>query len=335
MFCTSCGTELPTDAEFCTECGARNEGEYVVAAATRPTAAATTNRRAGRGKWIAVASLAVIAVALAGTYVYVNRVAKQRVDEVIADLEDKVGLVYTDFSANPLTRSVTLRNITITTIAGAPIDGVSMKSLTVSGDPARDADPQHVDIRVDKLALDLARMGPKWAQLLTMGYGSVVVDTRLDYRYSRNAGEFDLNHLEVAAPDLLTIGMSLHLGNLAADAGSPGEALSRPATTIRSGELMIRDAVLIDRIILMLAEKDHTTPEAYKQQITAMISALFGNGPDKLDNGPAASIVSMINDPRGTVRFTIAPKEPVALSELKKAGDPASQIRLLNLQVSN
>ena len=326
MYCTNCGAELPLDAEFCVECGTRDEG--AVAGATEPV-----RSRAGKAKWMAFAAVAVLAAVVAGAYLYANQVAKQRVDEVIAELDGKVGLAYGDVSANPFTRSVTIKDVKVTSIAGKPIDGVSMESLSLKGKPDKDADPQELDARVNKLTLDLARMGPQWAQLLTMGYGTVVIDSRLDYRYSRKAGEFDLNRLEIAGQDLLAVSVSLHLGDIGADIESPAQALSRPTTTIRGGELMIKDAVFIERLVNSLAAKDGVDPAAYKKQLTDTVTAVLGGGSSKLDKDLPAAIVGLINEPRSSLRFTIAPKDPVSLAQIKGAHDPARQIELLNLQV--
>ena len=328
MFCTNCGVELPANAQFCVECGTRTEVEVV-------SAAAVPALRRSRVKWAAIGTLAVALAAVCGTYLYANRVAKQKVDEAIAELDGKVGVTYGAVSANPLTRSVTISDVLVTSIEGKPVDGVSMASLTLSGNPGKDADPQELDVRVNKLTLDLARMDPEWAQLLTMGYGTVVVDSRLDYRFSRKTGELDLNRLEIAGQDLLTVGLSLHLGDIDADVASSKDALSRPTMTIRGGEIMIKDAVVIERLINSLAEKDGITPDVYKKRLTDTAVGLLGGGSGKLGNDVSVAVVRLINEPRGTLRVTIAPEAPVSLEELKRAGDPGTQFTMLNLQVGS
>jgi len=96
---------------------------------------------------------------------------------------------------------------------------------------------------------------------------------------------------------------------------------------------MIKDAVLIDRLVNSLAEKDGVDPAAYKKRLTDTVAALLGGGSSKLDKDLPAAIVGLINEPRSTLRFTIAPKDPVTLAQLKDAAEPASQIKLLNLEV--
>jgi hypothetical protein len=297
--------------------------------------AAPPTLRRSRVKLAAIGTLAIAVAAVGGAYLYASRVAKQKVDEAIAELHGKVGVTYGDVSANPLTRSVTISDVKVTSVESKPVHGVSMESLTVSGNPGKDADPQELDVRVNKLTLDLARMGPEWAQLLTMGYGTVVVDSRLDYRFSRKTGELDLNRLEIAGQDLLTVGLSLHLGDIDADVASPRDALSRPTMTIRRGEIMIKDAVVIERLINSLAEKDGITPDLYKKRLTDTAASLLGGGSGKLGNDVSAAVVRLINEPRGTLRVTIAPEAPVSLEELKRAGDPGTQFTMLNLQVGS
>jgi hypothetical protein len=279
--------------------------------------------------------LAIAVAAVGGAYLYANRVAKQKVDDAIAELDGKVGVTYGDVSANPLTRSVTISDVKVTSVESKPVDGVSIESLTLSGNPGKDADPQELDVRVKKLTLDLARMGPEWAQLLTMGYGTVVVDSRLDYRFSRKTGELDLNRLEIAGHDLLTVGLSLHLGDIDADFASPKDALSRPTMTIRRGEIVIKDAVVIERLINSLAEKDGITPAAYRERLTFTAAGLLGGGSGKLENDASAAVVRLINEPRSTLRITIAPEAPVSLEALKRAGAPGAQFTMLNLQVGS
>jgi hypothetical protein len=330
MYCTNCGVELPVNAQFCVECGTRTEIEVVSVAALPPVPA-----RRRRVKWVAIGTLAVAVAAVGGAYLYANRLAQQKVDEAIAELDGKVGLAYGDVSANPFTRSVTIKDVKVTSIAGKPIDGVAIERLSIKGKLAKDADPQELDARVSKLTLDLSRMGPEWAQLLTMGYGTVVVDSRLDYRYSRKSGEFDLNRLEIASQDLLTVGLSLHLGDLGTDLASPKDALSRQTVTIRGGDLFVKDAVFIERLINSLAEKDGITPAVYKERLTDTVSALLGGGSGKLENDVSAAVVRLINEPRSSLRVTIAPEAPVSLEALKRAGDPDTQLAMLNLQVGS
>jgi len=288
-----------------------------------------------RKHWVVFGAIALVGVVVCGVYLYANRLAKIKVDEAIARLDGKVGLVYGDVSANPFTRSVTIKDVKVTSIAGKPIDGVSMESLSLKGNPAADADPQELDARVSKLTLNLARMGPEWAQVMSMGYGTVVVDSRLDYRFSRKTGQLDLNQFEIAGQDLLTVGLSLHLGEVSADVESPEQALSRPTTTIRGGEVMIKDAVFVDRMISSLAEKEGLSSADYKKRLTRTAEALLGGGSGKLERDVSAAIVRLINEPRSTLRITIAPTEPVSLEALNRASDPGTQLALLNLQVSN
>jgi hypothetical protein len=328
MYCINCGVELSANAQFCVECGTRADLEAV------PLVAPLVVRRS-RVKWVAIGTLAVAVVGVGGAYLYANHLAKQKVDEAIAELDGKVGVTYGDVTANPLIRSVTISDVLVTSIEGKPVDGVSMASLTLSGDPGKDADPQELDVRVNKLTLDLARMGPEWAQLVTMGYGTVVVDSRLDYRFSRKTGELDLNRLEIAGEDLLTVGLSLQLGDIDADVASPKEALSRPTMTIRGGELVIKDAVVIERLISSLAEKNGVTTAVYKERLTGSAAALLGGGSGKLEKDVSAAIVRMIKEPRSTLRVTIAPEAPVSLEALKRAGAPGAQFTMLNLQVGD
>jgi len=328
MFCTNCGVELTNDARFCVECGTQTEVEAV------PVAAPASVRR-GRRTPVVIGAVALAVVAAGGAYWYTNRLAKLKVDEVVAELDGKVGVTYADVSANPFTRAVSLKDVTITSLAGKPIDGVRVQVLTIKGNPAKDADPHELDVRVDNLSLDLARMGPVWAKWVTMGYGTVVVDSHLDYQYSRKAGEFDLNRFEIAAQDLLSVSLSLHLGDIGADVASPKEALSQPTMTIRGGELEIKDAVLIDRLINSMAEKDGVTAAAYKERLTDTVSAVLAGGGRKLESDLSTAVVRLINEPRGTLRVTIAPEAPVSLQALKKAGDPGRQVMMLNLKVGN
>lgn len=328
MFCTNCGVELPDSARFCVECGTQAE------ASPSPASQPQATRRS-RKPALAVGALALLLAAVGGAYWYANRLAKQKVDEVIAGLEGKVGLTYGKVQANPFLQTVSLRDITITSVEGKPVDGVTVENLTVGGISRKGEDPQELDVRIDGLTLDLARMGPEGAKWMLLGYGTIVVDSRIDYRFSRETGEFDLNQFEVAGQDLMTVGLSLQLGGIEPDVESPNEALSRPATTIRAGELVVKDAVVLERFLNNMAEKEGVSPEEFRARLAEMAEALLGRGGAELQAETVAAAVQMINEPRSTLRITIAPEAPVSVAALKKARDPIRQIGMLNLQVGS
>lgn len=328
MFCTHCGVEIQDSARFCVECGTQAEG-------SPPPVAQEPAKRRSRTSALAIGAVALLAAAAGGAYWYANLLAKQKVDEVIAGLDGKVGLTYDEVDANPFLQSVSIRGITVTSVEGKPVDGVSVESLTVAGISRKGADPQELDVRIDGLTLDLAQMGPEGAKWLALGYGTVVLDSRIDYRFSRAQGELDLNRFEVSGPDVMTIGVSLHLGDIAADVESPEEAFARPATTIRAAEFVIKDAVVMERFMNGLAAADGVSPEEYRQRLAGMAEVMLGRDGVGLGDGTAAAVAQMINEPRGTFRITVAPETPVSLGALKKARDPVRQIGMLNLKVGS
>lgn len=326
MYCTNCGVELPADARFCVECGTQVEVKAEPAVVAPPV-------RRSRKRWVIVGAIALVTAAVGGAYWHVNRLAKIKVDEFIADLEGKVGMTYGDVSANPFSRSVTLSDLKITSIEGKPIDGVTVKSLRVAGSPKQEADPQELDLRIEKLTLDLAQMGPEGAKWMAMGYGPVVLDGRVDYRFSRKSGELDLNQLEIAGHDLITVGVSLHLGDIEARFEFPEEALSQPTVTVRGGEFVIKDAVVLERFLDSLAEKEGVSPTAYRERLATTAKAILGSGSGGTENDVSAAVVRLINEPRSTLRISFAPDAPVSLEALKRARDPGRQLEMLNLRV--
>jgi hypothetical protein len=328
MFCTNCGVELPANARFCIECGTHADVEAAPVAATPQV-------RRNRVKWVVSGAIALLVAAVGGGYLYANRLAKSKVDEVIASLEGKVGLTYGDVGTNILSQSVTLSDIRITSLEGKPVDGVTIKSLSVAGNPKQDADPQELDVRIEKLTIDLAQMGPEGAKWIALGFGPVVLDALVDYRFSRSTGEFDLNRLEIAGQDLMTVGVSLHLGDIDPQVEFPEEALSQPTVTVRGGEFVIKDAVIIERFIDGLAEKEGVSPVAYRQRLTEITKAMVGGGSSGSGDGVSAAVVRLINEPRSTHRISIAPHVPVSLGALKQAGDPGRAITMLNVQVGS
>jgi hypothetical protein len=169
-------------------------------------------------------------------------------------------------------------------------------------------------------------------KLAGMGYERLEFDAHLDYRFSPEAREFHLNRLQIVGQDLVAIEASLHVGDLP-DESELSERGPSPSTTIRGGELMIKDAVVVERLVNSLAEKDGVDPAAYKKRLTDMVTAMLGGGSGKLDKDLPAAIVGLINEPRSTLRFTIAPKDPVTVAQIKSAAEPASLIKLLNLEV--
>ena len=268
MFCSNCGAELLPKASFCVSCGAPtsdelNREESVI----KPGSA---SKRSGRGKWL-LGTLVVAAAAAAGGYLYVNNLAKARLDEMLAEIEAKVTLTYADARANPFTQAVIIEGINVTSIKGQPVDGLTIDRLQVKGAVNRESDPEKLDIRIDGLKLDIARVGPKWGEALMMDAGVLEFDSHLDYEFSRSAGNLDVNEFEIVAHDMATVRASLNLGNVPADAELSAEAIAQPATSIRRAEFMIEDAVFIDHLIRKTAERQKMSPEELDGKIVTGI----------------------------------------------------------------
>jgi len=104
---------------------------------------------------------------------------------------------------------------------------VTVQSLRVAGNTSQDTDPQELALRIEKLTLDLAQLGPEGSEVDGSGVRPMVVDARVDYRFSRKSGELELNQLEIAGQDLITFGVSVHLA-------TSTRALSFPRKRCRS-----------------------------------------------------------------------------------------------------
>lgn len=334
MFCTNCGERIESGATFCAECGTQVEAN---ATAEPDVQLSHRPERKTRKSWLIVPLLgAAVAAGGAFSYFHASRIARERVDAALAEMAEDVGVTYGSVRANPLTGRVTISDVKVVSIQGKPIEGITIDRILARGDTEKSSDPQSLDLVIDHLTFDLPKIGRPGTDWLSMGYQQVVIDSQLDYRYSRKEGKFDLNHFQLAGKDLMTLEASLHLGDIKPEFEDMSQALSDPATTIQGGSFAIRDAIVIDRLLTSLAAKQNTKPEVLRQKLADTAAQLLaGPSSSKVEKDVVAAIVRLIREPGASLQLRMSPTSPVSVKQLKRSRTPAEQAQLLGLEIGS
>jgi len=68
--------------------------------------------------------------------------------------------------------------------------------------------------------------------------------------------------------------------------------------TIHGGEFVMKDAVVLERFLDSLAEREGVSPTAYRERLATTAKAILGSGSDGTENDLSAAVVRLINEPR-------------------------------------
>lgn len=356
MFCTECGNELSSDARFCESCGAVNEDAVGAPPAAEPPVASRPGapraeaapvgavpgpaepvaRAAPRRRLLlpAIAGVVLVLAACSGAYAYVNHRATQKVEELRARMKEQVDFEYGSVHTNPFTMSVTVGDLKVTALDGKPVEGITIREVTVRGGSIRGDVPKELGVEIDDLTLDTARMGAEARSLAELGFPQLVFDAALDYRYSPDTREFDLNRLRFAGQDIFAIEASLHLADLPPQQEFAANGLSR-TTTLRSAELVLSDFVIIDRIAGIVAAKQEMPPEQLKDLFLAGVDQVLADAPSEFRRNASTALGKLVREPGSRVKLTFAPENPVTFAAIGDASSMRRRLQLLNISITN
>ncbi len=281
---------------------------------------------------LAVAGIGVGAVAIGlytGVSIYTSKAAEARIDELIADVDDAVVVEYDSAKVSLLGQNLTVNNIRVAPIEAPDqvvnIDKIIVREYDDQSDFPTVFDASIKGIQVKPEQANVAMIAPFLSQA---GYNdSLNLDTR--YTYDETSGDMTLEEFRLGADDLGYFEVTFQLGNF-----DPA-ATTNDALTLHAAEIVYQDQSFVENLLASMAAQSNQDVKEFKTQLTSGIAqnAQFFMPTDSPTATTAVQeATAFIENPKG-FSISASPQQPLLVSDLATAGDPAAMMEMLNLQV--
>lgn len=198
--------------------------------------------------------------------------------------------------------------------------------------------PQHssaaVEPQKDPPAASLAT-NPAFADVLENG--ALPVDSGLRYRYDEKTRRFLLEDFSIHSAKLFGLQLQLAMSDFdpiffqqskGMDLLDPTAMLSKAAANskLESAAVTYTDHSLIDRVLRLLGEQQHTTPQVIRDSFKGALGvAIMSNMSNQSQGGgfmgEALMALSSFLERPGTLRLAVHPSEPVRMGTLQSQGE--------------
>ena len=281
---------------------------------------------------LAVAGIGVGAVAIglyAGVSIYTSKAAEARIDGLIADVDDTVVVEYGSAKVSLLGQNLTVNDIQVAPVE-APDQVVNIDKIIVREYDDQSDFPTVVDasikgIQVEPEQANVAMIAPLLSQA---GYSDALdLDTR--YTYDETSGDMTLEKFRFGADDLGYFEVTFQLGNF-----DPA-ATTNDALTLNAAEIVYQDQSFVKNLIASMAAQSNQDVKAFKTQLTSGITQnaqFFMPTNSPIATTALQEATAFIENPKG---FSISanPQQPLLVSDLEAAADPAVMMEMLNLKI--
>ena len=237
------------------------------------------------------------------------------------------------------------------------VDGVIVALERVDGEARQTRGGLETEARLRGLVVSFDEQRGAGAQaaegLARLGYDRLVIDGDVVQRADEQGDRLVSDQYELRVEDAFTLsadydvsGVAAYMKN-AAKLGMTQNASFDPddlaaamgPLLINAFALEITDQSFVDRALAAAAAEQGSTPEAMRQQATALLaigSLMAPPGPAQAFVGDAIAALSEFMENPGTLRIAVAPDQPVsvgALMEASGSGDPGPALALLNVTI--
>ncbi len=321
---------------------------------------------------VAAAAIVVVAVAAALWVLdgwYADRVARETIDDIFADLPPGYDLTYRDADASIFSDAVTVRDLRIAADLGvvmaahgedlerlaaenpdhaaelAALDGVTLEMnaerWTVSDYDTAHVPPRFMAQEVDGFVFSLAPLlgGPDMASTRALlGGDEVSGGMRLQYGADEATGIVDFPYYELTLDNIGRLLVSGRVGGYHVWSGADERAIAEAnAETVTLERLTVtyEDGGLVARLIDQLAAENGMTPKELKDQAALMIGAVVDGIEDQRVQASAIALAEFIQSP-GRLQFELAPDEPVLLAAwlIAVQADPVTALDMMNASLT-
>ena len=281
---------------------------------------------------LAVAGISVGAVAIGlytGVSIYTSKAAEAKIDKFIADVNDAVVIEYDSAKVSLLGQNLTVSDIRVAPVEAPEqivnIDKIIVREYDDQSDfpTVFDASIKGIQVKTDQA--NVAMLAPVLSQA---GYNDALnLDTR--YTYDEASGDMTLEKFRLGADDLGYFEVTFQLGNF-----DPA-ATTNDALTLQAAEIVYQDQSFVENLLASMAAQSNQDVKEFKTQLTSGIAQnaqFFVPADSPTAMAAVQEATAFIENPKG---FSIAanPQQPLLVSDLASAGDPAVMMEMLNLQI--
>lgn len=235
---------------------------------------------------------------------------------------------------NPYFADATMEGIVVP-LLDVPVPGVNAQQS-----------PETVNSQMGLPAAFLAT-NPAFADVLENG--SLPLDATLRYRYDEKSRRFLLDDFSLRSAKLFGLQLQIAMSDLDPiffqqnkNMGllKPTTLLSQAAANSRldSASLTYTDHSLVDRVLRLLGEQQHTTPQVIRDSFKGALGLAMMSNQSRggAFMGNALMAISSFLEHPGTLRLAARPSEPVRMSALQAQGeqwkdDPAALMQALGV----
>lgn len=281
---------------------------------------------------LAVAGISVGAVAIGlytGVSIYTSKAAEAKIDKFIADVDDAVVIEYDSAKVSLLGQNLTVSGIQVAPVESPDqvvnIDKIIVREYDDQSDfpTVLDASIKGIQVKADQA--NVAMIAPFLSQA---GYNDALnLDTR--YTYDAASGDMTLEEFRLGADDLGYFEVTFQLGNF------DPEATTNDALTLHAAEIVYQDQSFVENLLASMAAQSNQDVKAFKTQLTSGIAQnaqFFVPADSPTAMAAVQEATAFIENPKG---FSISanPQQPLLVSDLAAASDPAIMMEMLNLQI--
>lgn len=284
---------------------------------------------------IIVAGLTALAgAAWFGATAYANNLARQQIDQELLDARDLADIQYDDVQVDLLTRSVSLKHVSI-----APANGgepVLIEELILDEFDQSSDIPSFLSAKILGAQVNAASLGELGDRIRELGYPETLsLNSDISYRYDDLGRELDINNLSLSADDAGTLNARLKLGNI--QLGTDEMAFFRlifgyPNLLVHGAELTFTDRSLVERIMQQRGKAEGLTGDQATNKTLAALDVEIANTKDPLGKEILSQFRRFIASP-DTFSVTVQPEQPLKIRDIPRSADPVDIARMLNLQV--
>ncbi|MBU2490203.1 MAG: hypothetical protein KKA60_12500 [Proteobacteria bacterium] len=289
-----------------------------------------------RKKWflLALVLLLVLAAGAVGGQVWLNRRARESVDEQLTRLAPLARVEYGTLWYGAFSRALTFRDLSITPPGFTRPFGVRRLEIREQ-DGRRTVVVSGIAAGLDQPALDRVRPA-----LAALGYGDLTASARLDWRYSAPEGRLDLESFRLRVEDMGVLDLSLDLSDLRWPGGQFNLAgLLQLRSIVGRGilnraSLGYEDLSLIRRMDESAAQSQNTTVEALRDKRAWSVRVHAVPGMSRQAEDALEAFARFARNPQ-KILILMKPENPAPLLETNRIRDFGQWVKIMGVTVES
>jgi hypothetical protein len=290
-----------------------------------------------KGVLVLAVLVLLLAAGYAGVQWYVDREAKKKVDQAIAQKAALGGATYKKVHVDLLDRALRVKEAEIFPSGGraaVPIGEIVVHGYDLFGPQKTD----RVHVELQRMHLDVEKnfnpaMG---ATLKELGYGTVDLDMVVNYASDEAAKVLDVREVSVDVDNMARLSLGARLEEWQSPQPGGDNPMAVLGTLMRvalaSARLEIEDRALLAKLKDSAAKLQKNGQDSYAEA-RKEFQDKAGQSTDPKIAAMYKELALFLDDPKHLL-ITLAPQSPVSFYSLREVRDPEEIIRKLGLSVT-